>query len=480
MKTPITPGLIRAALAHIPATLPRDEWARVGMAIKSEYPDDTGRELFEAWSATADGYSASDCRSTWRSIKAGGGVGIGTLLHLAKQHGFVLPKGSEAPAAPDPAALAAQALQRQQRQQAEEQARQAAQAGAATQAQTQWDACELVADPLQVPYLARKGVGAYGVRCMPPGRLVVPLRDADGVLWNLQTIEPDRPKTGPEKQFLKGGRKAGLWHWCGDPAGAAVLVVGEGYATCASVHQATGHPAAVAFDAGNLAHVAKALRQRYRGALIVLAGDDDRATEARTGRNPGREKAQAAAQAVGGVAVFPTGALANGEPQNFDFNDQHQAQGLQAVAQAVQAAIDAQQAQAPAAPPKPRQRPARGPAGADETPDAGAGVHDAFSVTDEGVFFSGFGRNGEPLAPLWLCSRLDVQALTRDAEGNGWGYLLALCRPPGQAQAMGHARPHVERRRRRIPRRAAQHGLAHCHCASGPQPADRIHTDPAP
>ena len=299
MKTPITPGLIRAALAHIPATLPRDEWARVGMAIKSEYPDDTGRELFEAWSATADGYSASDCRSTWRSIKAGGGVGIGTLLHLAKQHGFVLPKGSEAPAAPDPAALAAQALQRQQRQQAEEQARQAAQAGAATQAQTQWDACELVADPLQVPYLARKGVGAYGVRCMPPGRLVVPLRDADGVLWNLQTIEPDRPKTGPEKQFLKGGRKAGLWHWCGDPAGAAVLVVGEGYATCASVHQATGHPAAVAFDAGNLAHVAKALRQRYRGALIVLAGDDDRATEARTGRNPGREKAQAAAQAAG-------------------------------------------------------------------------------------------------------------------------------------------------------------------------------------
>ncbi|TXJ04641.1 MAG: DUF927 domain-containing protein [Alicycliphilus sp.] len=432
MKTPITPGLIRAALAHIPATLPRDEWARVGMAIKSEYPDDTGRELFEAWSATADGYSASDCRSTWRSIKAGGGVGIGTLLHLAKQHGFVLPKGSEAPAAPDPAALAAQALQRQQRQQAEEQARQAAQAGAATQAQTQWDACELVADPLQVPYLARKGVGAYGVRCMPPGRLVVPLRDADGVLWNLQTIEPDRPKTGPEKQFLKGGRKAGLWHWCGDPAGAAVLVVGEGYATCASVHQATGHPAAVAFDAGNLAHVAKALRQRYRGALIVLAGDDDRATEARTGRNPGREKAQAAAQAVGGVAVFPTGALANGEPQNFDFNDQHQAQGLQAVAQAVQAAIDAQQAQAPAAPPKPRQRPARGPAGADEAPDAGAGVHDAFSVTDEGVFFSGFGRNGEPLAPLWLCSRLDVQALTRDAEGNGWGYLLHFADPLGR------------------------------------------------
>ena len=42
MTTTITPELIRAALAHIPASLQRDDWARVGMAIQSEFPDDTG------------------------------------------------------------------------------------------------------------------------------------------------------------------------------------------------------------------------------------------------------------------------------------------------------------------------------------------------------------------------------------------------------------------------------------------------------
>ena len=66
--TPITPDLIRAALAHIPASLARDEWARVAMAIKSEFSDDTGRELFEACCATRGRPSARLCRSTWRCI----------------------------------------------------------------------------------------------------------------------------------------------------------------------------------------------------------------------------------------------------------------------------------------------------------------------------------------------------------------------------------------------------------------------------
>ena len=56
MTTTPTPEVIRAALAYISANLPRDEWARVGMAIKSEFPDDTGRELFTEWSATAEGF----------------------------------------------------------------------------------------------------------------------------------------------------------------------------------------------------------------------------------------------------------------------------------------------------------------------------------------------------------------------------------------------------------------------------------------
>jgi hypothetical protein len=95
-------------------------------------------------------------------------------------------------------------------------------------------------------------------------------------------IAPTKPANGgTDKLFLKGGRKSGLWHWCGDPAGAAVLLVAEGYATGASLHQATGRPVAVAFDAGNLAPVAKALHQAHPAALIVVCGDDDLQTFAR-------------------------------------------------------------------------------------------------------------------------------------------------------------------------------------------------------
>ena len=69
MTTTITPELIRAALAHIPATLQRDDWARVGMAIQSEFPDDTGLGLFTDWSATAEGFNVGEVRSTWRRVE---------------------------------------------------------------------------------------------------------------------------------------------------------------------------------------------------------------------------------------------------------------------------------------------------------------------------------------------------------------------------------------------------------------------------
>lgn len=440
MTTHITPDLIRAALAHIPASLPRDEWARVGMAIKSEFPDATGQDLFEEWSATAHGHDPRATRSTWRSIKAGGGVGIGTLLHLAKEHGFVLPKASEAPAAPSPEVLAQRERERGERQQAEQARQQAAHAAAALDAVAQWDAAS---DTGASPYLARKGVQPHGVRFAPDGCVLVPLRDAAGALWNLQRIAPERPADGTDKLFLKGGRKSGLWHWCGDPAGAPVLLIAEGYATAASVHEAAGRPVAVAFDAGNLAHVAKALRQQHRAALLVLCGDDDRDTEARTGTNTGRVKAEAAARAVRGLAVFPEGLPDGGS----DFNDMHQAQGLQAVGACVEAAIAAHQAeQAERAQQAAQgikagnttsrtQREPHGPAGGhgggNEPPSDGR-PFDPFTVNDSGVWHAGVDKEGQPKAPQWVCSRLDVQALTRDQDGAGWGYLLAFADPLGK------------------------------------------------
>jgi putative DNA primase/helicase len=443
MKHTLTPDLIRAALHHIPSNLPRDEWARVAMAIKSEYPDDTGRDLFTEWSETADGFDSNATRSTWQSIKAGGGVGIGTLLHMAKQNGFVMPKGDRPASLPDPATAARLAFERAERDRLQNEMTASRHAAASDEALALWT---VASDTGASPYLDRKGVQGHGVRFAHDGVLLVPLRDAAGYLWNVQTIAPEKPFNGTDKLFQKGGRKSGLWHWCGDPAGVAVLLVAEGYATAASLHQATGRPVAVAFDAGNLAPVAKALHQAHPAALIVLCGDDDADTNTRTGHNPGRDKATAAARAVQGLAVFPEGLPAGAS----DFNDLHAVAGLDAVRLLIEAAIDAHQAaqataettgQTAAQTTQTRKQGnrtqgKRNKASGPNTPPPPTvadtdRAYEPFAVDDSGVWFTGADQDGKRKPPEWICSPLTVEAFTRDQDGGGWGYYLAFADPLG-------------------------------------------------
>ena len=299
---------IRTALACIPSDLPRDEWARIAMALKSELGE-PGLEMFDAWSQRGETYNAKATRDTWKSVKAGGRVKIGTLLHTAKAHGFKLEPGEPTPAL-SAAEVKAHAQARRDREKRERIERDTAQRGAAVEALRVWSAAS---ESGVSPYLVRKGVGGHGVRYAAGGWLLVPVRDASGELWNVQRIAPDKPADGPDKLFLKGGRKSGLWHCIGDPKNAPVILVCEGYATGATLHEATGRPVAVAFDAGNLASVAQALRKAHPSAYLMICGDDDRETAAKIGRNPGRDTAQAAAERVGvrASAVFPEG-LSNG------------------------------------------------------------------------------------------------------------------------------------------------------------------------
>ena len=60
-----------------------------------------------------------------------------------------------------------------------------------------------------------------------------------------------------------------------------------------------------AIDSGNLKAVAEALHAKYPEKPILIAGDDDRHLILTQGVNPGRSKAEEAAQAVGGKAIFP-------------------------------------------------------------------------------------------------------------------------------------------------------------------------------
>ena len=174
-------------------------------------------------------------------------------------------------------------------------------------------------------YLTTKGVQAYGVRVDTAGALLVPMRDTAGQLHSLQSITP-----AGEKRFQYGGRVKGCYHAIGKPAG--VLIVCEGYATGASLHECTGHAVAVAFNAGNLEPVALSLGAKYPRMQIIIAADDDHLT---TG-NPGLTKAKEAALDVGGLVALPVFPV--GSPDTAtDFNDLHQLAGMEAVRVCIEA-----------------------------------------------------------------------------------------------------------------------------------------------
>ena len=315
-----TPEKIRHALTFIPAAMPREEWAKVGMAIKSEYPDATGFELFDAWSQTdPEGYNPTDARDTWKSVKASGGIGIGTVFYLAKANGYTTTPGAKI----DPATAQRLAGERAARELQANHERKQSQKAAAAVALQRWQAATPATEH---PYLSAKGVQAHGVR-LEGEALLIPVQDAAGALQNLQTIDP----TG-NKRFLSGGMVKGCFHMIGEPDGA--LIVCEGYATGASIHEATGQAVAVAFNAGNLQAVAEALHQKYPALRMILAADDDKKTE----ENQGLSKATAAAQAVGGWLAVPKFPEGRGE-KDTDMNDLHRLAGVEAVRACVAAAV---------------------------------------------------------------------------------------------------------------------------------------------
>lgn len=419
--TTTDPAVVRAALDCIPPDLGHDDRVRLGFAVFDGIGD-AGRELWLEWAARRPKPDAAEDRTTWKSCRKRGAVTVGTLFGIAKDHGFRFEPHQAAPR-PTPAELKARAEARRAAEALEHAEAVERHRAAAIEAARLWESAQEVADPATVPYLVRKRVGAFGVRRLADGALLVPLRDAAGELVNLQTIKPERPADGaPEKLFLKGGRKSGAFHLLGDPEGAAWLLVAEGYATAASVHEATGRPAVVAFDAGNLAPVVRALRGQWPAVRLAICGDDDRATAERTGRNPGRLKATEAAKLAKGPAIFPEG-LADGAS---DWNDLHQCAGLAAVREQVEAALSAAEAAAsgptPGRPGKPapagRQRAARGDGGGAE----GAGTRDRYRVDDDGLWFDPDDGNGG--GPLRLCGPLHATALARDANDGSAALLL--------------------------------------------------------
>lgn len=149
-------------------------------------------------------------------------------------------------------------------------------------------------------YLTRKGLPPFGIR-QQSDALLIPMLDPAFRLWNVQRVYPDG-----RKLFLSGGRTDGLfWShgaFCQDgKPSVGPLVIGEGYATMAAVHHATGHGVVASMSARNLETVARSMRKLFPDRTLIVAADDDH----HLSENIGLIAAQNAAESVGALLATP-------------------------------------------------------------------------------------------------------------------------------------------------------------------------------
>lgn len=278
------------------------------------------------------------------------------------------------------------------------------QAEAAKRAREIWDAAPpATADH---PYLVKKQVFSFGLRLAKDGRLVVPLLDESSKLQSIQFIAADGVK-----RFLSGGRKKGCCYPIPAKEGQEdkPLHIAEGYATAATIHEATGCAVLVAFDAGNLLEVAKKARERYAGREIVLCADYDASSEKfKESGGIGVAKATEAARAINGMVAVPR---REGHTK-LDFNDLASLMGTGEVLHQILA----------------RREPDPLPEQSQE--DSKDKLPSGFSIRNGGLWHTEVKEDADPVE-TYLGPELTIEGLTRDANSKTWGLLLSWSDPDG-------------------------------------------------
>ncbi|MGN5134521.1 DUF927 domain-containing protein [Aeromonas veronii] len=365
-------------------------------------------------------------RGTWICNQCGNGDGLDLLVRVTgkstKEAAELLaPLVGLSAGGLDPAER--ERIQRQQQAKTERERKQAEQ----QRQKAARRAADIMADTGQgeSPYLERKGFGSHlsavnrtlireGGENFPAGSLVIPLTNEAGALVNVQLIRADG-----SKRYLAGGQKAGAYHRI---EGGELVAICEGYATGLSVHLAIGATVYCAMDAGNLLAVATIARRQHPEARILLCGDNDEGTPS----NPGKNKAEQTAAAVGGLVALP--------PTAGDWNDYHQAHGLTATREAIMSASatpttnqpqDQDAHQKEGAPWQAEVVPLH-PVRDDET-EKGQDLPEGFEIRgDRLCVWEQVGRGDDARQELVpISSPVRVLAETSDEHGRGYGRLLA-------------------------------------------------------
>ena len=321
-------------LSYISGVDDREMWVKMAYILADEYGE-AGFDVWDTWSQQSDSYNFKDSRAVWKScMRPSGGATakIGSLVALAVQAGY-RSNGCAKPV--DPAERERIAAERAERLAREAAAAERDAAEAAELAATIWTAAVASGHP----YLTRKQVEGYGTRVAAAielpfvddetgeigtmtvrNALLIPVYQGPRHLCGLQYITADGKKLPIRGTPMRGGYMV-----IGRPVRGGVVVICEGWATGASIHAATGYCVVVAFNAGNLKHVAAKIRAAMPDAEIIIAADDDAFTDG----NPGLRAANSAASEVGGTVALPM--WAGDREQGTDFNDLHCAEGMTAV-----------------------------------------------------------------------------------------------------------------------------------------------------
>lgn len=327
----LTEDEIRQAVSFIsPDT--RDIWVKMAFAIKAELGDD-GFDMWDDWGRQSSDHDERASRHVWKSAKVTGSVTIGTLIWEAQQRGFKLE-------APETQVMTDEEIAERQRVRKAAKAKSAKdererQKAAQELASQLWDESKPVLDH---PYLTKKQAGAYGLRVGQwPLRtkygevygnaenvLLIPMRDAKGIITSLQGVFSDLPKGYTQaKSYLRDGKKSGSWHMIGNIGDGGTIALVEGYATGATVRELTGWCVLVCFDRSNLLTVAEITRPLTQGQDMVICADNDQFTK----DNPGVTDAKKAANAIGARVLVPQIPAANAENGYSDFNDLYATEG---------------------------------------------------------------------------------------------------------------------------------------------------------
>lgn len=221
---------------------------------------------------------------------------------------------------------------------------------AATERATKlWDEARPVTDEELHPYLVEKRIKkAHGLKVNAAGELLVLLRRVeDDVVTGYQHIFPSRKGPKPwDKRVLRNTAPMGAAYRLGEIG--PIICIAEGIATAATIREATDWCVFFAYSANNMPNVARAVRERYPTATLVIAADDDcvkagkkaskRGTQHNAGAYFGRQAAQ---DAKAHLALAPVAGMLEAEKSEWsDWNDLLGVWSIEQIGQKLKAALD--------------------------------------------------------------------------------------------------------------------------------------------